>query len=314
MIHKLTCALVGPPLALLATAAQAGVIYTNQALFDAAVAGAPLSWSENFEGLSLGALPSGPLSIGSSQAEIFTDGPQEVYLQTSTGNQAYWNVEPLSCRPHCAAVDLGPQTIIRGPGSSSLAVGALSFNYNMGGVGDNTWVASFISSAGITNTFLTETSVSYPNGENGQDVPLFLGWVGATNELLQQVIIAPPNTGILVDNISGFDSVPAPATLPLFATGLLGLWFARRKRGAAGDLSRFLGIFGRRRVGRFFASERVEQALLLRGHVENDSLPAIALHQRSCRLRRVADICLPTFVDNFSHDGLQCAVAFSSQT
>jgi hypothetical protein len=37
-------------IAVFATAAQSGVIYTNQGLFDAAVAGLPLRWFENFEG------------------------------------------------------------------------------------------------------------------------------------------------------------------------------------------------------------------------------------------------------------------------
>ena len=101
---------VGLAFAGMATAAQAGTIYTNQALFDAAVAGVPLEWSENFEGFTTGALPLVPLSIGSGQAEIFTNGPQQIYLQTNTGNQAYWHVE-VPGNP----TFLGPPTIIRGP-------------------------------------------------------------------------------------------------------------------------------------------------------------------------------------------------------
>jgi hypothetical protein len=210
--------------AVLATTAQAGTIYTNQALFDAAVT-MPLSWSENFEGFTTGALPVGALSIGAGQAEIFTDGPQEIYLQTDTGNQAYWNVEVPG-----DPTFLAPPTIIRGPGSSSLSLSALSFNYNMGGVGNDTYVASFLSSAGLIATFLFETSVSYPNGEGGQDVPLFLGWVGAPGEFLQQVTLNPRATGILVDNINAH-VVPTPAALPLFGTGLAGLaWLVRRRR------------------------------------------------------------------------------------
>ena len=217
-------AAVGLAVAGMATVAQAGVIYTNQALFDAGVAGLPLDWSENFEGYATGVLPSGPLSIGAGRAEIVTDGPQQVYLQTSTGNQAYWSVESPGNHP---------QTIIRGPGSSSLFAKALSFNYNMGGCRtcDTIYTASFVSSAGIANdALLAFTSVSYPNGENGQDVPLFLGWIGAPGEFLQQVTLSPRAAGILVDDINAH-AVPLPATLPLFATGLgLMAWFARRKR------------------------------------------------------------------------------------
>lgn len=225
MFQKLTGAVVGLVVGVLATAAQAGMIYTNQALFDAGVAGVPLDWSENFEGFTAGTLPSGPLSIGAGQAEIFTDGPQQVYVQTNTGNQAYWNVEVPGDPTY-----LGPPTIISGPGSSSLSVSALSFNYNMGGVGDNIYVASFDTSAGLVATFLAETSVSYPNGEGGQDVPLFLGWVGAPGEYLQRVSLNPRATGMLVDNIRAF-AVPVPATLPLFATGLGAIaLLARRKR------------------------------------------------------------------------------------
>jgi len=184
----------------MATAANAATIYTDQASFDAAVASLTLEWSEDFEGFSSGALPSGPVSVGSGRAEIFTGGPQEIYVQTNTGNQAYWNVEVPGDPPF-----LGPQTTISGTASASLSVRAFSFNYNMGGVGNNIYKASFVSSAGTQEVFLTETSVSYPNGEGGQDVPLFFGWVGAPGELLEQIILVPRATGILVDNIRAYE-------------------------------------------------------------------------------------------------------------
>jgi hypothetical protein len=85
----------------------------------------------------------------------------------------------------------------------------------MGGVGNNIYEASFVSSAGTQVVFLTETSVSYPNGEGGQDVPLFLGWVGAPGELLEQIILAPPVTGILVDNTRAYEV--APPSPPVFS-------------------------------------------------------------------------------------------------
>jgi hypothetical protein len=69
------------------------------------------------------------LSIGSGKAEIFTDRPQQIYLQTDTGNLAYWNVETPG-----NPLILVPPIVISGLGSSSLSVSALSFNYNMGGV------------------------------------------------------------------------------------------------------------------------------------------------------------------------------------
>jgi hypothetical protein len=121
----------------------------------------------------------------------------------------------------------------------------------MGGVGNNLWEASFVSSQGMSpnvstlNTFLVATSVSYPLGENGEDVPLFLGWIGGPGERLHQVTLAPPATGIVVDNIQGYapgNRVPVlvnplPGALPLFATGLgaLGLlgWWRKRKQVAA---------------------------------------------------------------------------------
>ena len=85
--------------------ANAGTFFTDQPTFDAAVAALTLDWSENFEGLPASSLPAGPLSIGSSgQAEIFTAGPQEIFVQSETGNKAYWNIQD----------SLDPPTIIRG--------------------------------------------------------------------------------------------------------------------------------------------------------------------------------------------------------
>ena len=129
----------------MATAANAATIYTDQASFDAAVASLTLEWSEDFEGPPASALPPGPVSIGSGRGEIFTDGPQEIKLQTNTGNKAYWNIENSPEAP----------TTISGTASAPLSVRAFSFNYSMGGVGNNRFIASFVSSAGTLDVFLT---------------------------------------------------------------------------------------------------------------------------------------------------------------
>ena len=57
--------------------AQAGLIYSNQALFNAAVAGMTLSWSEDFEGFSQGPVPV-PTIIGGGAAEISKAGTARI--------------------------------------------------------------------------------------------------------------------------------------------------------------------------------------------------------------------------------------------
>jgi hypothetical protein len=91
MFEKLLASVLGLTVAAMVTVAEAAMFYTDQLAFDAAVGG-HLAWSENFEGFAPGVLPAGPLSIGGGQAEIFTDGPQQIITQTATGNIAYWNV------------------------------------------------------------------------------------------------------------------------------------------------------------------------------------------------------------------------------
>ena len=107
----------------------------------------------------------------------------------------------------------------------------------MGGVHDDEWEIDFVSTTSTITAFLFETPVSYPNGENGEDIPLFYGWIGDPGELLAQVILGPPGSGILVDDIRAYEPVPLPAAFPLFATaragmGLLG-WRRKRKASAS---------------------------------------------------------------------------------
>jgi ABC-type phosphate transport system substrate-binding protein len=65
MIRKLLAAVVGVVVAWMATAAQAAMVTTSQADFNAAVASLTLQWSEDFESFTPGALPDAPVSIGS---------------------------------------------------------------------------------------------------------------------------------------------------------------------------------------------------------------------------------------------------------
>ncbi len=60
MIQKLLAAVVGVVVALMATVAQAAMVTTSQADFNAAVASLTLQWSEDFESFTPpGVLPAG---------------------------------------------------------------------------------------------------------------------------------------------------------------------------------------------------------------------------------------------------------------
>jgi len=221
MLARLLGAVAG--LVVLTSASYSATMYTDPSAFGSAVGGLSMSWSEDFENFSSGTI-SGALSIGDGSAEIFTPGTsaQEIYSQSETGNQAYWNVEEPGNPTY-----LGPETTISG-----LSASAFSFGYNMGGVGSGIYEVDFITSTGVLTTTLFETSVSYPDGENGEDIPLFIGWIGDPGEVLSQVVIKPRATGILIDNIASYAVVPLPHALPLLATALVGMGLLgwRRKK------------------------------------------------------------------------------------
>lgn len=190
MFARMLSAAIG--LVVLSNAVHAGTIYTDPAAFNTAASGLILKWSDNFEGYSTGVI-SGSLSIGNGSAEIHTPGTnaQQIFRQPATGNIAYWNVENGSA----------PQTTISG-----MSAAAFSFGYNMGGVGNGIYEIDFILSSGTQTTTLFETPVSYPNGENGEDIPLFMGWIGNPGEVLSQVVIKPGATGILADDTTAYSA------------------------------------------------------------------------------------------------------------
>ncbi|MCJ8318190.1 MAG: PEP-CTERM sorting domain-containing protein [Colwellia sp.] len=186
--------------------ANAGLIYTNQAAFDAATLGLTSAWTEDFESFLLG--PSAdPLGIGGGQAEM-VDG----------GNSSIINVAPTGLA-WLQPGQSNSNAIIRGLGNTSLGLNALSFNFGN----------EVIQTIDFIHTLGTDTSPSY--GANGGQTNSFVGWIGSGNELLNLTQFVQTQ-GITVDNIRAYTatSVPEPSTLAIFALGIMGLASRRFKK------------------------------------------------------------------------------------
>jgi hypothetical protein len=211
----------------MATAANAAMVYTNQADFDAAVASLLLHWSEDFEGFAAGTNAGSSLSIAGGQAVVSPAGSILAQSVTHEGttetNTAYHN-------------NSGTPTI-----ASGFEEIAFSFNYTIGGPGDQSDAAIFASDMGFYYENILESPISYPGGEfwprdnTGfiQFVPMFFGWIGDPGEVMHMVTLNQPGTGILLDNFRAFAPVPLPAAIWLFLAGLgaFGAAASRRRRG-----------------------------------------------------------------------------------
>lgn len=182
--------------------ANAGLIYTNQAAFDAAASGLTSAWTEDFESFLQG--PSAdPLGIGGGQAEIVDGGNPSIINFGPTGLS--W-LQPGGSNSNA---------IIRGLGNTSLGLNAISFNFGN----------QVIQTIDFLHTSGTDTSPSY--GSNGGLTDRFVGWIGSGSELLSLTQFVQTQ-GITVDNVRAYTSVPEPASFALFGLCLMGL--ARRKR------------------------------------------------------------------------------------
>ncbi len=190
--------------------AQAGTIYTDEASFNANMAGLNLLWEEDFyyNGYQ-GPVPN-PGQIAGGQAELL------VTPITATTSILF----PASFQ----YVSQGA-TLIQGVGGADLGVAAISFNFgnfippgqevifNLVGGGSNSSTGGLYPSVG--DLFGRPSGAIY-----------FAGWIGTPGELLSNVSFVD---GVILDNIRGYEVVPIPGAVWLFGSGLLGLVGLRKK-------------------------------------------------------------------------------------
>jgi hypothetical protein len=187
-----------------ASPAQAGTIFTNQALFNAAVAGLPLFFNETFEGFPLGN-NGDPLLIGGGRAEVVDGGNSVIWNNTPTGDKAWLQISGTQASAG-----------VRGPGATAMGVAAFSFEFANQFQG--LW--AFTTSLGVNNSGVFAAT--------GDQARQFLGWVGLPGETLNQVFFSAQQ-GIVLDNINGY-AVPEPASLLLIGVGLSTMAARRRAR------------------------------------------------------------------------------------
>ena len=193
---------------LLATAGQlqAGMIFNDQASFNAAIAGLNTLWSEDFEGFPTGNVLD-PLPIAGGAAEVVDSGNPQV-IDLGAGN--VW-VQPSGAESNA---------IIRGLGDTALGVNALSFVF--ANQLDGSW--------DFETTLDTDNSQFFFPGVPSDRI--FLGWVGAAGETLDLAQFSQPG-GTVLDDITAYAAVPEPTSLAIFGFGALGLvagGIRRRKR------------------------------------------------------------------------------------
>lgn len=178
--------------------ASAGTIYTSRSEFDAALSGLTPFWTEDFESFSLGSV-SVPTSIGQGLAEIAKLGTAEIVSSGAT--------LPPSGDKEWLGVESALGETIRGPGGTSLGVGAIGFDYFSAFAGSYTF-----------NHSLGLDSDSFATGFQAR----FVGWIGDPGEVLGFVRYEPIDSGHILDDFAAY-AVPGPASLvmiPLFVIGL----------------------------------------------------------------------------------------------
>jgi hypothetical protein len=196
---------------LLATAGQlqAGTIFTNQADFNAAIAGLNPLWSEDFEGFALGSV-SDPLPIAGGAAEVVDSG---IPFVTDLGAGNVWR-QPDGAESNAT---------IQGKDATALGVHALSFVY----------AYELYGAWNFVTTLDTDSSpVVLPPPLGDPTDRIFLGWVGDPGETLNLAQYNEPG-GTVLDDITAYSAIPEPTSLAIFGFGALGLvagGIRRRKR------------------------------------------------------------------------------------
>lgn len=195
--------------------AQAGLTFTDQTAFNAAAASLQPSWSEDFEGFSLGEVPD-PLTIGHGDA-IYTDG-------TVTNSRS--NIKNNLATNHDLEGPPDGLPSIGGIGNTSLNVAALSLGF--GNLFPIIWAFDTTLGTDLSPEFL---------GNDGLPVT-FIGWVSSSPDenliSLRAVGTKGINGNIIdIDNIQAFDptsrTIPEPTTLALLGIGFAGLAWRRRR-------------------------------------------------------------------------------------
>jgi hypothetical protein len=202
----LTALLLGVACLLTTSTADAGVVYTDETAFNAAVAGMGLTtiWTEDFESFAIGGVTD-PLSIGGGAAEIGYGGGGAI-LDVPTSANAW-------------VQDFGaPGTVtIQGPGGTSLGLQAISFNFGNQVNQTVSFVTTPVPDTSVYNTTSTPTTQ-------------FAGWLSAGPETVSSVQL-DLSQGIALDNARGIAVPnPEPSTFMLFGLGAAGLYFAHRRR------------------------------------------------------------------------------------
>ena len=185
--------------------ASAGVVYTDEADFNTAVAALGLvpSWSEGFEGMPTGAVTD-PLLLSAGLAAVGGGFSAAVGDFGGPTGQSWSNGS-------------GGATV-RGAGNTGLGLRAISFDF--GSTGSQT--VSFVGTGG------TETSAVF--SANGATTDSFVGWVATGDETVLTAQFDQPGS-ITLDNLDAFVAhAPEPGTFLLFGIGAAGLYLGHRRR------------------------------------------------------------------------------------
>jgi hypothetical protein len=206
--RRMATLLVGGLLAFSAVSAKAGTIFTDQALFNAAVSGLTLAGTENFD-----ALPTGPVASGAA----FMGGQ----IELSASDPSVTATTIVASAPNEWRTGFATTTVsLTGAGGGSTGFSAISFAQRPFA---GSWTLT--TTAGANTVTQLFSSFIYR----------FLGWVGTPGETLLSASF--DNRVVALDDIQGYQAadtqaVSEPGILALFVLWLAGIGFARRKQAA----------------------------------------------------------------------------------